>query len=177
MAQQQQQQPLGMGVGMGMVAQGVAAKGDGREPAFRPMEMCLVYAERCATGPCDLGRGGNADCVLAAALPELQRGLPIYERASPAGTCVLLGDRLYGVNDGNRHLCDPDAMRARAEAERARDDYLPAVVPCDTGHIAVAAALADGSGDFAIRCVPQPLVRVEITRAAPPGHRAQDFKA
>lgn len=172
---QLQQQPLGMGVGMGVVARGVASA-ESSPPAFRPMEMCLVYAERCATEPCEIGRGGNADCALAVSMPDLTRELPIYDRSSEAGTCVLVGDRLYGLNDGNRAVCDPAAMRARAAAERVREDYLPTVVPCDTGHIAVAAPLPDSPGDFAIRCVPQPNIRVEITRAAPPGHRVDSYR-
>lgn len=172
-----QQQPAGMGVGMGVVAPGIAAKEGPPEPAFRPMEMCLVYAERCATGFCEIGRGGNADCVLAVSMPDLVRELPIYERSSAAGICFLVGDRLYGVNAGNREACDPSAMRARAETERAAADYQPRVVPCVLGEIAVAASLAGGDGtEFGVRCVPQPVVRVDVTRASPPEERVHSYQ-
>lgn len=152
------------------------------EPAFKPLEMCLVYAERCATEFCELGRGGNRDCVLAASMQELMRELPATQRLPAPDTddagedvCILVWDKLYGVHAGNAHLCDPAAMRARAAADLLQGTGgAPSIVPCETGHIAVARDL--GNGEFGIRCVPQPVIRVTVERAATVDERVNSYQ-
>ena len=165
-----QAQGGGQGVGQGVVAAGIEPMLSAPPAAFKPLEMCVIYAERCATEFCELGQGATRDCMLALSLEELQRHLPVYERADPNNLCFLVGDRLYGANDANRHLCDPAAMRARAQAAE------PAVTPCDTGFIAVAAPTAADPAQFSVRCVPQPVIKVEVTRAAPPEERVVSYQ-
>jgi hypothetical protein len=153
------------------------------------MEMCLVYAERCATEFCELGRGGNRDCVLAVPMADLMRELPVTLRIpaqSPSplpgsdsqhhqqeheDVCILVWDKLYGAHAGNAHLCDPAAMLRR----RAQDtSSAPSIVPCDPGHIAVARDL--GNGEFGIRCVPQPIIQITLPHAATTHERVNSYQ-